>query len=75
MATVESWAAIFKNPEYLGETFTVNYFKNKEQIEADIASEKSDLANKNYVQAGNDFADISVDLIGTPPSGFVSGVY
>ena len=31
------------------------------------------MANKNYVQAGNDFADISVDLIGTPPSGLVQG--
>ena len=29
LATIESWATIFENPEYLGETLTVNYFKNK----------------------------------------------
>ena len=31
------------------------------------------MSSKSYVQAGNDFADIAVDLIGTPPSGLVGG--
>ena len=62
-----------KNPELLGETLTVNYFKNKEDIKADITAEKTDLSAKSYVKAGNDFADLAVALIGEPPSELVGG--
>ena len=68
MAVVESWATIFERPEELSETLTVNYYTNKDEIKSKITEEKTDLDNKSYVEAGNDFADLSVMLIGAPPN-------
>lgn len=68
LKTIESWASIFERPEELGETITVNYFKNKTTIKADLAQEEADWAAGSWFNAGKDMADLSIAVIGPAPT-------
>lgn len=66
--TIESWASILLRPEELGETITYNYLENRQAINAQIKKEETDWAAASYFDAGEDFADIAVSLIGPAPT-------
>ena len=65
---IESWASIFERPEDLGKAVTLNYFHNKDGIKADLAKEETDWAAGSYQNAGTDFADLALAVIGPIPT-------
>lgn len=64
---IQKWYMIFEDPRELGHTTTRNYFLNREDINKEIASLKSGWSSKNFFAAGQDTADIMVDLLGEVP--------
>ena len=63
-STIEQWVSVFSRPSELGETSTYNYLTNKSLIQDTLASEKASWAVANYKQAGIDFADLAIILLG-----------
>ena len=74
LAILESWALILARPNELGETLTINYMKNKGDVKAAIDTVGSDWDSELYFKAGQDFADLSVILIGDAPKEIVDPV-
>ena len=63
-SAIEQWVSVFTRPTELDETSTYNYLTNKSLIQDTLASEKASWAIANYKQAGIDFADLAIILLG-----------
>jgi len=56
VAAIESWASIFKNPAELTATVSKSLLFHRKEIEADIATIKTDWTAEHYFKAGADLA-------------------
>ena len=68
LKTVEKWAAIFLDPEALGEAVAYNAIEKRAELKADISLMSLDMGDSNHFQSGKDLADIAVLLIGDAPT-------
>jgi len=64
IAAIESWAQIFTNPAQLAATVSKNMVFHKSAISSDMTALTTDWDAGEYVSAGEDLAQLMIDLIG-----------
>ena len=64
MAAIMAWADIFKHPTKLAKTVSKNWIFHGVQAKKDIAQEETDWEAQKWFAAGQDTANVLVDLIG-----------
>jgi len=64
ITAIETWAQIFKNPTQLAAVVSKNLLLHHNAISADASSLTTDWDAQSYYQAGEDLAQLMIDLIG-----------
>ena len=64
IAAIEAWAQIFKQPAKLTQTVTKNWLFHGEDAKKMIEKQNADWAAKDYYDAGDDAAQVIIDLVG-----------
>ena len=65
---IEKWASVFSDPTTLVRTLLTNIFENFSTISADISKTSTDIAAGDYMNVGEDVADIMVAALGPVPA-------
>lgn len=61
---IEQWASIFTDPNALGHSLSYNYLTQTDLIKDYIGSSMVHISTDNFKQAGQEFADIAIILLG-----------
>ena len=68
MDAILAWADIFKHPTQLAKTVAKNWLFHGAEAKADLAQQEADWAAQDYFAAGEDAADVLVDILGPIPT-------